>query len=118
MDKKELLIAEDTESNFIYLKILLREHYDITWAKNGQEALDFYQQQKPDIIMLDIKMPVMDGLEALTKFRSFDTETPIIMQTAYAFDQDVDKAMSLGASAYLTKPILKDLLFEILNKYS
>lgn len=117
MDKKKLLIAEDTESNYFYLNILLRDKYEISWAKNGQEAVEMYKVKQPDVILLDIKMPIMDGLEALTALRELDKTTPIIMQTAYAFDQDVEKAMQLGATAYLTKPILKDTLYETLNKY-
>ena len=117
MAKKKLLIAEDTESNFFYLKILLREMFDIQWAKNGQEAIELFRQDKPDMILLDIKMPIMDGLTALQQIREIDKNIPIVMQTAYAFDQDVDRAMQMGANAYLTKPILKDVLYETINKY-
>ena len=117
MEKKKLLIAEDTESNYFYLSILLREKYDIRWAKNGAEAVDMHKEQKADIILLDIKMPVKDGLLALQEIRATDKDTPIIMQTAYAFDQDMSNAMKLGASAYLTKPILKEMLFKTLNKF-
>lgn len=117
MDKKTILIAEDTESNFMYLNILLRSKYNILRAHNGQEAADIFLKENPPIVMLDIKMPETDGLYALEAIRKVNQEVPIIMQTAYAFDSDVERAMSLGATAYLTKPIMKEKLNEVLEKY-
>ena len=63
--KPLILIAEDVESNYKLLEIILKKEYDLLWAKNGREAVDFAMEHKPDAILMDIKMPVMDGIEAL-----------------------------------------------------
>ena len=63
--KPLILIAEDVESNYKLLEIILKKEYDQLWAKNGREAVDFAMEHKPDAILMDIKMPVMDGIEAL-----------------------------------------------------
>ena len=84
--KPLILIAEDVESNYKLLEIILKKEYDLLWAKNGREAVDFAMEHKPDAILMDIKMPVMDGIEALKEIRRHTAELPVIMQTAYAFD--------------------------------
>lgn len=117
MDKKTILIAEDADSNFLYLNILLRGQYHILRARDGQEAIDLFRSHKPDLVLLDIKMPGADGLYALRAIREDYPDWPVVMQTAYAFDSDVERAMSLGASDYLTKPIMKETLMETINKY-
>ena len=86
--KPLILIAEDVESNYKLLEIILKKEYDLLWAKNGREAVDFAMEHKPDAILMDIKMPVMDGIEALKEIRRYTAELPVIMQTAYAFDTD------------------------------
>ena len=82
--KPLILIAEDVESNYKLLEIILKKEYDLLWAKNGREAVDFAMEHKPDAILMDIKMPVMDGIEALKEIRRHTAELPVIMQTAYA----------------------------------
>ena len=82
--KPLILIAEDVESNYKFLEIILKKEYDLLWAKNGREAVDFAMEHKPDAILMDIKMPVMDGIEALKEIRRYTAELPVIMQTAYA----------------------------------
>ena len=67
--KPLILIAEDVESNYKLLEIILKKEYDLLWAKNGREAVDFAMEHKPDAILMDIKMPVMDGIEALKEIR-------------------------------------------------
>ena len=80
--KPLILIAEDVESNYKLLEIILKKEYDLLWAKNGREAVDFAMEHKPDAILMDIKMPVMDGIEALKEIRRHTAELPVIMQTA------------------------------------
>ena len=80
--KPLILIAEDVESNYKLLEIILKKEYDLLWAKNGREAVDFAMEHKPDAILMDIKMPVMDGIEALKEIRRYTAELPVIMQTA------------------------------------
>lgn len=110
---KKILVAEDNESNFILTKSILMD-YDVIWARNGEEALQRDRQENFDMILMDIKMPVMDGLEATRKIREFDKEIPIIAVTANAFPSDEAMAIEAGCNSFLAKPIKKaDLLKKI-----
>lgn len=86
--KPLILIAEDVESNYKLLEIILKKEYDLLWAKNGKEAVAYALSHNPDAVLMDIKMPVMDGIEALKEIRLHTDSLPVIMQTAYAFDTD------------------------------
>lgn len=101
-----ILIAEDIESNYKLLEIILRRHYDLLWAKNGREAVEMTFSHHPDAVLMDIKMPEMDGIQALREIRRQDNELPVIMQTAYAFDTDRRAAEAAGCSGFLTKPVI------------
>lgn len=83
-----ILIAEDEESNFLLLKTILKRHCNILHAKTGKELLEIYKEQHADLILMDIKMPEMNGIDALKEIRKFDTEIPVIMQSAYAFENE------------------------------
>lgn len=114
---KTILIAEDTDSNFLLLNIVLRKKYNLTRAYNGQEAVELYQSDKPDIILMDIKMPIMDGLEATRKIRQMDSEIPILALTANAFDSDRQKVIEAGCNGYMAKPIVAAKLTALLEEY-
>ena len=114
---KKILVAEDTESNFLLLSIILRKDFEICRARNGQEAVDMYLEQEPDMILMDIKMPVMDGLEATRIIRSKGAELPIIALTANAYDSDRDKAFQAGCDDYMAKPIMAPALREMIEKH-
>ncbi|WP_462318929.1 PAS domain-containing hybrid sensor histidine kinase/response regulator [Marinilabilia sp.] len=115
----QILIAEDEEFNFIYLKELLSiKNYSIMRAVNGKEAVLKAQQEPiPDLIIMDIKMPVMDGVKALRKIKEYGIETPVIALTAYAMKEDQKKYLDLGFDAYISKPIDVDLLFRTIDKF-
>lgn len=115
--KPVILIAEDVESNYKLLEIILKKEYTLLWAKNGREAVDFAMEHKPDAILMDIKMPVMDGIEALKEIRRHTTELPVIMQTAYAFDTDRRIAEEAGCNGFITKPVMPRELKMYLDKY-
>ena len=83
--KPLILIAEDVESNYKLLEIILKKEYELLWAKNGREAVDYALEHHPDAVLMDIKMPVMDGIEALKELRRHTTQLPVIKQPAYAF---------------------------------
>ncbi|MEG0559036.1 MAG: response regulator [Muribaculaceae bacterium] len=108
-----VLVAEDNESNYVLISALLKG-YRVLRANNGQEAIDMAKAEKFDIIFMDIKMPILDGLEATHKIREFDANVPIIALTANVFDQDKEKALEAGCSKFIAKPINKDQLFEII----
>lgn len=82
-----ILIAEDEESNFLLLKTILKRHCNVLQARTGVELLKVYDEQGADLILLDIKMPEMNGIDALKEIRKKDTKIPVIMQSAYAFDK-------------------------------
>ena len=105
-----ILIAEDEESNFLLLKTILKRHCNILHAKTGKELLNIYKEQHADLILMDIKMPEMNGIDALKEIRKFDTEIPVIMQSAYAFENDMESARQAGSNGFITKPInIKEL---------
>lgn len=105
-----ILIAEDEESNFLLLKTILKKHCNILHAKTGKELLDIYKEKPADLILMDIKMPEMNGIDALKEIRKFDTKIPVIMQSAYAFENDMESARQAGSNGFVTKPInIKEL---------
>jgi len=114
-----ILIAEDEMSNFLYLEELLREYnYSIIHAENGVEAVELFNKQAPiDLVLMDIKMPLMNGFEAARAIRKTDANVPIIVQSAYAMTEEKNKAKAAGCNDYLIKPIQVELFFEIMMKY-
>lgn len=114
-----ILIAEDDESNYLYLEALLRKaSVKILLAPNGKAAVELCQAH-PEIslILMDIKMPVMDGLEATREIKSFRKDIPIIAVTAFAMSGDETKALNAGCDDYLAKPVKKEILLERLKRY-
>ena len=114
-----ILVAEDDDSNFKLIKAIIGKKCDIEWAKNGEEMVQLFQehQHRASAILMDIKMPLMNGLEATKIIRESNTEIPIIMQTAYAFSSDKENAMKAGATEVLVKPITLSILRTTLSKY-
>ena len=102
---KTILIAEDNDSNYILMTYILKRYYQFLRAKNGQEAVDAADKGGIDLILMDIKMPVMDGLEATAKIKEKHPELPIIALTANAFDSDRQLAMAAGCDDFLSKPV-------------
>ena len=100
-----ILIAEDEESNFLLLKTILKRHCNVLQASTGLELLKVFAEKGADLILLDIKMPEMNGIEALKEIRKKDTNIPIIMQSAYAFENDMEAARAAGSNGFITKPI-------------
>lgn len=117
-NKIRILIAEDIENNFDLLYEYLKDtNCDIFWAKNGLECVNFFKNNKYDIILIDMRMPIMSGYEAIKEIRKFDDVIPIIAQTSYGFSNDKTKLLELGCSEYLSKPISKDELLKTISKY-
>ena len=116
-EMKKILVAEDTESNYLLLSIILRKEYEVHRAHDGQEAIEKFEGCRPDMILMDIKMPVMDGLEATRRIRLKGGTLPIIALTANAYDSDRDKAFEAGCDDYMAKPIMAPALREMIKKY-
>lgn len=111
-----LLIAEDNESNFTLIKAILKD-YNILHAWNGREAIDLYRKYRPDMILMDLKMPIMDGYEATREIRLENSVIPIIAVTAFAFAEDEERVKQSGFNDYVSKPIKPNDLKNKINAY-
>ncbi len=121
-EKHIILIAEDGETNFLFLKTILTKmnDYDFTIyrAKNGQEAVTICQENDNiDLVLMDIKMPIMDGYDATSYIKKMRPDLPVIAQTAYSIEEDVQKALDAGCDDFVSKPVDRKILKPILNKY-
>ena len=117
-NNKTILIAEDEESNYRYLEMVLsRTKAKIVWAKDGIEAINLCKEHKPDLILMDIKMPNMDGFEATREIKKTHPEIPIIAQTAFAMENDERMSLEAGCNSYLPKPIKISTLMKILSTF-
>jgi len=114
---KKILVVEDIESNFAQLNILLKKEYTILWVRNGQEAINSFIREKPDLILMDIRMPVMDGIQATEKIRTISLSVPIIAVTAYAFYTEQQQAIQAGCNAVISKPYSLEKLKETIETY-
>ncbi len=119
---KLILIADDNADNILLIRAILRRaalDVEFVDAQTGQEVLDFVATRIPDLILLDMKMPQMDGLEAAMALKSSaqTRHVPIIAVTAQAMVGDREKAIEAGCSEYITKPIDRALLVDTVKKY-
>lgn len=114
-----VLIAEDEESNYLYMKIVMKRiGYNYIHAVNGAEAVEMCQQNKDiSMVLMDIKMPVMNGLEATQLIHKFRPELPIIAITAFAQTGDEHRFLDAGCDAFVSKPVKADKLLALLQKY-
>lgn len=115
--KKCILIAEDTGSNYMLVSYILKNDYELVWAHDGVEALEMYDERKPDLILMDVRMPRLGGLTATSRIREKDKETPIIALTAFAFESDKAKTIESGCNDFVAKPINAKALKEIVKSY-
>jgi two-component system, cell cycle response regulator DivK len=114
---KTILIVEDTELNIDLLTQLLEDEYRLLIAKDGAEGVRVAQHRNPDLILMDISLPIMDGYEATRKIRETMSSTPIIGLSAHAMQGDELRAKEAGCNDYLTKPVNDDLLMNKLKEY-
>jgi DNA-binding response OmpR family regulator len=104
MPKPRILIAEDEEGIRESLTLVLDGEYELLYAKDGEEALAAIGRQAPDLVLLDIKMPKLDGMDVLRRLREQPGAPPVLMLTAYQSVELAREAINLGARDYLTKP--------------
>jgi CheY-like chemotaxis protein len=117
--EKHILIAEDEDNNFLLLKIYLKDTFTkIGHAKDGKQAIEYVKNHKDiDLILMDIKMPNINGVEAMQEIRKTNSNIPIIAQTAFVMADDKRKLMGYGFDDYIPKPIESKVLFDMLNDY-
>ena len=116
-DMKTILIVEDTELNIDLLTQLLEDDYRLLVARDGAESLLVIENYTPDLILMDISLPMMDGYEAARQIRKRYKTLPIIGLSSNAMKSDSEKAIEAGCNDYLTKPIDEDLLMKKLQEY-
>ena len=116
---KTILIAEDDPANFLLLKKSLEKtNADIIHAENGKDAVKLFRTNPDiDLILMDIRMPIMDGIEATTQIKQIDRDIPVIVQTAFTMSSEKEKSFKAGCDDYISKPINIKELFATVCKY-
>lgn len=115
-EHKKILIAEDTDSNFILINRLLKSEYEVMRAIDGNDVVEKFKEFAPDLVLMDIKMPEKDGLEATRAIRTL-SNVPIIAVTSFAYDSDRQAALESGCNDFITKPVSIEILGRIIRKY-
>ena len=114
---KTILIVEDIDLNIDLLTQILEEEYSILIATDGAQAVALTEKNKPDLVLMDISLPIMDGYEATRTIRKTLPLLPIIGLSAHAMQGDAERAKAAGCTDYLTKPVDEDLLLRKLKEY-
>lgn len=114
---KTILIVEDTDLNIDLMSQVLEEEYRVLIARDGMQGIAMAKEHRPDLILMDISLPVMDGYEATRQIRQILPSIPILGLSAHAMAGDEQKAMQAGCNDYLTKPVDDDLLIQKIKEY-
>lgn len=117
---KKILVIEDNEQNcYLVSFILQKNEYRVTVARDGLEGMNKAKSEKPDLILVDIRLPGMDGYEVTRQLRGLPEfkDVPIIALTAYAMKRDKEKALEAGCDAYIAKPIIPEEFIKVVNSY-
>ena len=112
-----ILVAEDEDSNYELVKIVLAKRYRLIRAKNGIEAVTFCEDEQPDLILMDIRMPDMNGLDATRIIKEVNHDIPIVALSAYAFDENIREAKEAGCDHFMAKPFRVEDLLDVVQKY-
>lgn len=113
-----ILVAEDEDSNYELVKIVLQKRYRLIRACNGIEAVTFSEDEHPDLILMDIRMPDMDGLDATRIIKEVSPEIPIVALSAYAFEENIRAALQAGCDEFMAKPFRVEDLLDMVQKYT
>ena len=114
---KTILIVEDVELNADLLVQLLEDDYQLLLAKDGMEGVAMTEKHQPDLVLMDISLPGMDGYDATRAIKKSFPNLPVIGLSAHAMQGDAEKALAAGCTDYMTKPVDEDLLFQMMHKY-
>ena len=113
-----ILVAEDEDSNYELVKIVLQKRYRLLRAVNGIEAVTLCEDEHPDMILMDIRMPDMNGLDATRIIKEVNHEIPIVALSAYAFDENIREAKAAGCDDFMAKPFRVEDLLDVVQKYT
>jgi len=117
-NSKTVLIVEDDESSYLFLNELIRSlNMNTLHVIDGKDAIEICKNNKIDLVLMDLKLPVLDGYKATTEIKKFKPDLPIIAQTAYALAGDDVRAIKAGCDEYIAKPLKKEVLFKMIKKY-
>ena len=116
-DMKLILVAEDEDSNYELVKIVLAKRYKLLRAKNGIEAVTLCEEEHPDMVLMDIRMPDMNGLDATRIIKEVNSDIPVVALSAYAFEENIREAKAAGCDDFMAKPFRVEDLIEIVSKY-
>jgi len=116
-DMKRILVAEDNDSNWMLMTYLLKKNYEPVRATNGQEAVDKALTGDFALVLMDLKMPVMDGLEATRQIKAVRPDLPIIALTANAFNSDRQQAFDAGCDNFMSKPVSAENCLKMIAEY-
>lgn len=114
---KTILVVEDESSNYKYLEALLSNRVKLLWANNGVDAIKMCLDMPIDLVLMDIKMPKMNGFEATKQIKISKPEIPVIAVTAYAMEADKNESIQAGCDNYISKPYKMEELFSLINTY-
>ncbi len=117
-EKPTILIIEDDQYNYDLLEVILSGiNANILWAKTASQGTVFFKNEDIDLVLMDIKLPDKNGYDLTREFKAMDKTIPIIAQTAYALTGDREKAIEAGCDSYISKPIRKAKLLEIIGQF-
>jgi CheY-like chemotaxis protein len=114
---KTILVVEDVELNIDLLTQLLEDEYSLLIARDGAAGVAMAEEKRPDLVIMDIALPIMDGYEATRRIRAKFPSVPIIGLSSHAMPGDAERARAAGCNDYLTKPIDEDVLHRTLEQY-
>lgn len=117
---KTILYIEDNEQNYYLVNVLIKTRgYELLWSSDGQQGIDRAEQCRPDLILLDIQLPLMDGYEVARRLKSnaATANIPVVALTSYAMAGDREKALRSGCSGYIEKPINPDTFLAQIDAY-
>ena len=116
-NKPLILVAEDMDCNYELVKAILEERYSVLRANDGIDVVTKYESSKPDLILMDVRMPGLDGLSAAGIIRELNPTVPIIATTAFAFETDREMALAAGCNGYMSKPLEAEKLKTMVERY-
>lgn len=116
-DMKNILVAEDNDGNYVLMTYILKRDYNIVRAINGLEAVQKVKEGGIDLVLMDINMPVMDGIEATKAIKAEHPEIPVLALTANAYESDKENAFNAGCDDFIAKPVNCKETLDIVNKY-
>ena len=116
--QKRILVVDDDTMNLMRTKMILEKQYEVVLAESGERALDLLRNEKIDLVLLDIAMPEMNGIETFERMKDYPVKVPVIFLTASGHEDDVMSAIRLGAVNYLKKPFQpKELLKRVAKEF-